>query len=536
MGHPHGTAKCCWCDELLRPVCPYIDAQGKTKHKFYRCPQTACFKRQLRYIVCNNVEILFIPLPNQADALEAIAPLDGNGTLLPRAAKNFLLLGSRGSSKSHLLRWLGHWLAFNIPHFRILLLRRTLTELEDSQLAEVEYEAPKLGAKLTSKFELLYPNESLMRFGHCAEEGDEKRYLGNAWDLILVDEEVTFSQTQITDLMQAARPGSRTPANWTPCMVGGTNTVGICARFLRMLYETKVVPADVMQQYDPQNYVMFKSFLWDNPFLPGDYLANLQQLNPRKFKAWLYCDWEAGVDHFFGEWNKDKHTITEHTDIPPIVDRFCALKWGYGSSNVTGKGCLYWIACLWDGKYIVEDEYVFAETSIKDVAAEYHRRNRVRGVSTRWVIANPLVFKRGGENISETFLRHDVMLLPANDDRVNGWMRVRAWLDNDDDGIPFLRVVAANCPYLCSTLPSLVSDPLRTDDILPKQEENAADALRFAAMSRPYPTTKDVTDERRAGFAQLARVPRRPDIPRDALVGKAGGLRYAPDFPRRTHK
>lgn len=533
MGAPHPTAKCCWCGSPLRPICPYTDAQGKTKYRFFRCPDSAHFARQRVYWVLNATDILFIPLPHQTQALEAIAPVDADGKIRPRSAKNFLLLGSRGSSKSHLLRWLGHWLAINIPDFRILLLRRTLTELEDSQLAEVEYEAPKLGAKLSSKFELYYPTGSLMRFGHCAEEGDEKRYLGNQWDIILVDEEVTFSQAQLTDLMQAARPGSRTPANWVPCMVGGTNTVGICARFLRMIFETKVVPKDVMQVYDPNNFVMFKSYLWDNPFLPADYLANLQQLNPRKFEAWLNCSWDAAEDLFFGEWDKNAHTITTPTAIPPIVERFCAMKWSYGSTNIIGKGCLYWIACLWDSTYIVEDEFVFTETSIKDVATEYHKRNTMRGISPRWVVANRDLFKPGGENIAETFLRHDVLLMRANDDRVNGWMRVRAWLDVNDDGVAFLRVVAANCPYLCSTLPTLLADPAHTDDILPRQEANAADAIRYAAMSRPYPTPVQNDDRRETGFVQLAKVPRRPDIPKEALVGLAGGLRYAPGFSRR---
>jgi hypothetical protein len=48
-------------------------------------------------------------------------------------------------------------------------------------------------------------------------------------------------------------------------------------------------------------------------------------------------------------------------------------------------------------------------------------------------------------------------------------------------------MVHPDCPYLIRTLPSLVSDEHKPEDVDTDGEDHAADALRYFVMGRPSP-------------------------------------------------
>lgn len=77
-------------------------------------------------------------------------------------------------------------------------------------------------------------------------------------------------------------------------------------------------------------------------------------------------------------------------------------------------------------------------------------------------------------------------------DRLQGWRRVREWLkphlSADGQGqTARLQIVAGRCPNLVRTLPQLVHDEYKPEDLDTTGEDHAADALRYGLMSRPAP-------------------------------------------------
>jgi hypothetical protein len=95
-----------------------------------------------------------------------------------------------------------------------------------------------------------------------------------------------------------------------------------------------------------------------------------------------------------------------------------------------------------------------------------------------------------GESMAETFQRHGCPLVQADKrrlgtaDRPLGWQRFRHWLQDAPDGIPWL-TVSPECPYTARTIPALVSDSHKPEDVDSDGEDHAADALRYFVMSRP---------------------------------------------------
>tara|TARA_R110002051_G_scaffold152247_1_gene224875 strand:+ start:30 stop:293 length:264 start_codon:yes stop_codon:yes gene_type:complete len=63
-----------------------------------------------------------------------------------------------------------------------------------------------------------------------------------------------------------------------------------------------------------------------------------------------------------------------------------------------------------------------------------------------------------------------------------------------DDGMPAL-FFFDNCVHMIRTLPLLTHDRHRIEDVDTTMEDHAADALRYACMSRPYLTQAPVEDE-----------------------------------------
>jgi hypothetical protein len=126
----------------------------------------------------------------------------------------------------------------------------------------------------------------------------------------------------------------------------------------------------------------------------------------------------------------------------------------------------------------------------------------------------------GGETHLDTFRRNGVPLHPADNDRVNGWGRVRAWLrTNPATGKPFLRV-HPRCQYLIRTLGAVLMDSDRPEDVDTDGPDHACDALRYFLMGRPSPARDQPTLVYPPGtVGWLKRQALREQEPRERVLG-----------------
>lgn len=470
----HHLARCGWCGG------PFVWAT--VKHLgCWLCANEACWKRQVaRAMVVQlkgkEARARFVPLPRQVDAKVAM-----------EGAPIYILLGgAAGGSKSKGLREIGHQFALEVPKARILLLRRTYKELEQTHLRDVELEAPEMGAEAVPSAKVCrYPNGSVMQFGHCETAADAANYLSAEYDLIIFDELVTFEETPFLLISSRARS---TKAGVTPKVLCGTNPGGPQSHWVRSRFIDKTVDLDQFPDYRPEEWVFIPSKLEDNPYLDQAYERKLLALPPELRKAYRDGDWDIFPGQYFPEWRRATHVAERN--FPPDAERVLSMDWGFVKHGVVG----WWI--LHDGGAYREDEYVFSRTTAFEVGKEIARRCKDRTLTRiKYLVfdtAMEIPQNDTGESTIETVRRGlragglSISTIHADKDRINGWQRLRHWFGKSPAGVPWLQA-SPSCTYFARTIPSLVSDETHPEDVDTDGEDHAADEARYFVMSRPTP-------------------------------------------------
>ena len=475
MTETHPLARCCWCGSpFVRGSVAVLTLEP------WVCPTEACWRRQVQHAMIVTIKrerrCRFVPLPRQVEAIEAVA---GPATYI-------LFGGARGGSKSKALREIAHTQCLTTPHFRVLLLRRTFAELQDNHLINMELEAPELDADFVASAKLLrYRNGSTLRFGHCETSADAAHYLSSEYDLIIFDELVTFEETQfllISSSARSSKPGI------VPKVIAGTNPGGPQSHWVRMKFIDKTVDTDEYPDYRPADYCFIPSKLEDNPYLDKDYEKKLLALPPQLRKAYRDGDWDIFPGQYFTEWRKATHVGV--LTIPPTATWYRAVDGGF-----VKPAAVLWIA-MWDGRAYVRAKWEPVRVINSDQAKGIVARTKdLHTGAIRMTVADTSLWtpeSDTGESAAQTFARYGVPLQQADKDRLNGWKRLREWLQLAPDGKPWL-MVHPDCAYLIRTLPSLISDKMKPEDVDTDGEDHAADALRYFVMSRPSPDRKAVT-------------------------------------------
>jgi Phage terminase large subunit len=443
------------------------------------------------FAVVINGRVVYDPLPRQLQFHLSTArrPLYG---------------GAAGGGKSKALRWHLYIACMQVPGLKCLLLRRQLKDLERSHEREIPKEVAALNADpenpicewFPSLHTIRFWNGSLIEFGHCQHEENFQNYLSAEYDLIAFDELVTFTKYQFEMISSRCRT---TIDGFTPRVLCATNPGGPEAQWVRQLWIDHEVDLDEYPDYDPADYAYVPAKLTDNHHLNQDeYRRTLMGIPPELRRAYLDGDWDLYIGQFFTEFRRAQH-VAPVPVLPAHYPRICGIDWGYAKPGV----------CLWgvvtsDGQLLIEDEYVFNGPRRNKqlpaiVATEIRRRAERRGIRVRAYYVDPSMDKHEGhgqgESILDTFRKHLRGVIKAENDRVNGWARLRAWLSPmptmDGSLRPFMQV-HRRCAYLTRTLPSLVMREDNPEDLDSDGEDHAADALRYLVMSRPSPRVDEI--------------------------------------------
>jgi hypothetical protein len=111
---------------------------------------------------------------------------------------------------------------------------------------------------------------------------------------------------------------------------------------------------------------------------------------------------------------------------------------------------------------------------------------RETGDKIQFGVADTAIFTAdGGPSMAERFNLAGVRWQPADKRRVSGWDQLRSRLADNEEGRPMLYFFR-NCRDTIRTLPLMISDEKKPEDINTTLEDHAADSLRYACMSRPY--------------------------------------------------
>lgn len=416
-------------------------------------------------------------------------------------AKNVLYGGAAGGGKSHGARWHGIMACLRHPNFPVLLLRRTFPELDNTHIIKLAMELPAgIGKWRASLRRVTFPNGALMQLGHCEREQDVKAYLSTEWGMIIVDEASTFTPWQLRMLSSRLRT---TDPNVRPQFVYATNPGGPAHMYLRERFLDRYVDVEDDPTYNSADYEFIPAFVHDNRWLNPDYVLRLESLPPAEREAYLYGNWEAFAGQYFPEFTRLEHMVEVEKQfvIPEFWERFGGMDWGYSPS----PGIIYWNGIDIHERVWTYKELVFKQSAPKEVARMIHERTMDDMEDRMTIYADPSMWTtqpdRGvsiADEINETLadLGSGVVLLPANRDRINGWVRMHQYLDprrpqpGGGQGsywriFQFNEQTGAGCPYLLKTLPGQIHKDDGSGDLDKNSTDHGCDAMRYALMSRP---------------------------------------------------
>lgn len=142
------------------------------------------------------------------------------------------MVGSRGGGKSWAARRKAVLLALNYSGIQIIIIRRTLQELRENHILNLQVELKEIAKYDAQNKEFLFPNGSRIKLGYCAAESDVLQYQGQAYDVEFLEEATQFTEFQKDTLMESNRSSGNMKEKFTPrmyftCNPGGGTLINV---------------------------------------------------------------------------------------------------------------------------------------------------------------------------------------------------------------------------------------------------------------------------------------------------------------------
>ena len=407
----------------------------------------------------------------------------------------------------------------DIPNYRGLIIRRTYPQLEALISRSLEL-YPKICPRakyVGTDHRWKFPSGATIFFGSMQRENDKLQYQGKPYDFIAFDELTHFTLTQYMYLMSRNRPtgpGTRVYIRAT-ANPGGVGHGWVKARFIdpvppmtpiREIYSVNAPDGNVIQIAKKRIFV--NSSVFDNQKLlkndPG-YLATLAMLPEAEKNALLYGDWNSFAGQFFHEFVDDPQQyqdrrnthIIEPFEVPEDWQIYRSFDFGYAKPFSVG-----WWAVDYDGRlYRIlelygceknspntgvkwEPDKIFSEIARTEREHRWLRGKHIIGV------ADPSIWDGSrGVSIAEMAERHGIYFQKGINDRLPGWLQVRHRLTFGEDGYPMMYAFKT-CRAFVRTMPAMVYDEVKAEDLDTDGEDHVADEVRYMCMARPIKPVK----------------------------------------------
>ena len=395
------------------------------------------------------------------------------------------------------------------PRYRALVLRKNYEDLND-WLDRAGNMYRRYGAEVVGKpAEIRFPSGALFRCGHLRDAKSYEKYLGHEYQRELVEELTQIPEEKhFVQIMGSCRS---TITELRPQVFATTNPGGPGHMWVKERY---IDPGEPMKPFDEVKIeegetikirprVFIPSTLDDNPILlekdPGyvQYLDSIKETDEDLYRAWRYGDWDVFAGQVFSEFRRAKHVI------PPVVPKMgfkhiLSIDWGFSPKHDTTFSA-YASAVIpmktedgevfnrvitykeWCGNQ--KEPYQWAETIYNQMPWRFNSGvvdpNMHNPRSDGSTPIKDLFEQRWRELNDEEFW---LSLDRGGNNRIEGVATVHNWLSIAPDGQPYW-MITENCKHLIRTLPMLVYDDNRIEDVDTKMEDHPYDAIRYALGS-----------------------------------------------------
>lgn len=404
--------------------------------------------------------------------------------------------GARGGGKSWAVRRKLVLMDIRNPGLRCLLLRRTLQDLRENHILPLRSELEGYAVFKQEERAFVFPNGSRLQLGYCDSERDLMQYQGPQYDVIAFEEATQFPEEWITFITTSART---TREGWHVRFLYTCNPGGPGHGYIKRLF----IDRQFKPHERPEDYRFIPARLTDNPVLMArdpDYIRRLRALPPIKQRAHIDGDWSVYEGQVFEELRDDPDHyadrrwthIIEPFDIPDTWRIYRGYDHGYSKPF----SCGWWAVDHDDRLYRIlelygcvpdqpdtgvrwEPDRIFEEIAAIERQHPYLKGKRIHG------IADPAIWEASrGESIADIAARHRVYFDPADNSRLTGWAQVHNRLAFDEQGIPGMYIFST-CKEWIRTMPLLIYDKVKPEDVDTHMEDHIADETRYVCMAWP---------------------------------------------------
>ena len=394
--------------------------------------------------------------------------------------------GARGGGKSHVSRIKMCLLALNYPGIQILLLRRTLKELRENHVLQLQKMLKGIALFKESTKEFIFPNGSRIVLGYCDNEKDVLQYQGQAYEVIVMEEATHFTEFQFQTLTESNRMSGNMKCEFNPRMYFTCNPGGVGHAWVKRLF----IDRDYTATENSEDYIFIPAQVFENKYImehDSAYFKVLENLPEDRKQAMLYGKWDIFDGQFFREFNRRIHVI-EPFSIPENWDRYIALDYGLDMFAVL------FIAIDTKGKAYVYNEIHKSNLIVSE--ARQVLKSIMRHYKYKYIYAPPDLWNRNrdtGKSTAELFYEGGIDLTKVSNNREAGWLNAKEWLKikkirheqtgeliEDSD----LKIFS-NCLNLIKYLPQLQHDEKNPNDVAtePHEPTHITDALRYFCVN-----------------------------------------------------
>lgn len=296
---------------------------------------------------------------------------------------NLLAYGSRGSGKSLMLRNDAHMRALAVPGCTLILIRKTMKQLEQSHLLYINEEMKYLGGHFHgTKHCAYYPNGSKLFFSYVGHADDALNLLSAEFLAAYYDELSVIPWDYFQKLNASVRvSGTYKDMGLSAVVRAATNPLGPSAAEVMKYFVNKEVSWDEDEDYDPNAWAAIRIDMEDNPHLDlVQYRKRFAGMPEHVKAAWLrgeYMEENTLFDFRPTKEGKPYHVIYE-LDIDALVKNARIYR-VYDHGYAPDPAYCAWIAHL-GNRYIVFHEKRWLKTIVSDIARSIKEEDEMLGV------------------------------------------------------------------------------------------------------------------------------------------------------------
>ena len=205
----------------------------------------------------------------------------------------------------------------------------------------------------------------------------------------------------------------------------------------------------------------------------------------------MFSEWRNNPDHYVDRIGT--HVIAPFR-IPDHWRIYRSFDWGYSKPFSVGwwavdqEGVAFrikeWYGCRPDrpdtGLEMAPSD-VFAEVAKHEREDPLLRGKRITGV------ADPAIWNRQtGESVAEIAERFGVYFEKGDNERLAGWAQLHERLKFNHEGKARMYIFST-CPQFIRTVPALIYDAHKVEDVDSTLEDHIADETRYFCMANPVP-------------------------------------------------